>query len=48
VERLFKQLAESGHPALEPLVITKASGLSIERNVLFEPKALYALFYIHG
>lgn len=48
VERLFKQVSESGHPALEPLVITKTSGLSIERNVLFEPKALYALFYIHG
>ncbi|KAK7488218.1 hypothetical protein BaRGS_00020525 [Batillaria attramentaria] len=48
VERLFHELAKSGHPAVEPLVITKHSELSIKREQLFEPRALYCLFYIHG
>lgn len=48
VERLFSELAKSGHPAVEPLVITKHSELSIKREQLFDPRALYCLFYIHG
>ncbi|XP_064653255.1 gametogenetin-binding protein 2-like isoform X2 [Lineus longissimus] len=48
VERLFSQLARSSHPALEPLVITKDSELSINRNYLLDPKAMYALFHVHG
>lgn len=48
VERLFHELAKSGHPAVEPLVITSHSELSINREQLFEPRALYCLFYIHG
>lgn len=48
VERLFNQLVESQHPALEPLLVTRRSVLSLSRDSLFDPKALYALFYIHG
>lgn len=48
VERLFNQLVESQHPALEPLIITKSAVMSINRNYLFDPRALYSLFYIHG
>ena len=48
VEKLFKELVESGHPALEPLVITRKGELSIKHEFLFDPKAVYALFYIHG
>ncbi|XP_052245499.1 gametogenetin-binding protein 2-like isoform X2 [Dreissena polymorpha] len=48
VERLFNQLVKSQHPALEPLIITKSSVMSINRNYLFDPRALYSLFYIHG
>lgn len=48
VERLFNQLVKSQHPALEPLIINKSSVMSISRNYLFDPRALYSLFYIHG
>ena len=48
VERLLKQLEKSGHPALEPLVVTPTGSLSIRREYLFDPKAVFALFYIHG
>lgn len=48
VERLFTQLVDSQHPALEPLIITKSAVMSINRNYLFDPRALYSLFYIHG
>ncbi|XP_013401216.1 gametogenetin-binding protein 2 [Lingula anatina] len=48
VEKLFGQLVETGYPALEPLIVAATSCLSISRNYLFDPKAIYALFYIHG
>jgi len=48
VERLFHQLVKSGHPALEPLVISSSSYLSIKPDYLDDPKALYSLFYVHG
>ena len=48
VERLFTQLVEGQHSALEPLIITRKGVLSVNREFLFDPKALYALFYIHG
>ncbi|WAR02768.1 GGNB2-like protein [Mya arenaria] len=48
VERLFNQLVKSQHPALEPLIVTQGAVLSINRNYLFDPRALYSLFYIHG
>uniref|UniRef100_K1S3Z7 Gametogenetin-binding protein 2 n=1 Tax=Magallana gigas TaxID=29159 RepID=K1S3Z7_MAGGI len=48
VERLFSQLVEGQHSALEPLIITRKGVLSVNREFLFDPKALYALFYIHG
>ena len=48
VERLFNDLVESQHTALEPLIITRRRVLSVNRDSLFDPKALYALFYIHG
>ncbi|CAC5394332.1 Gametogenetin-binding protein 2 [Mytilus coruscus] len=48
VERLFNDLVESQHTALEPLIITRRGVLSVNRDSLFDPKALYALFYIHG
>ena len=48
IEQLFNQLVESHHPALEPLVVTTDSYLSIQRDVLFDPKSIYALFHIHG
>jgi len=48
VERLFNQLVKSQHPALEPLIVTKRAEMSINRNYLFDPRALYSLFYIHG
>ncbi|XP_041347391.1 gametogenetin-binding protein 2-like [Gigantopelta aegis] len=48
VERLFSQLVESRHPALEPLLITSRAELSLKHEYLFDPRALYALFYIHG
>ncbi|XP_025093068.1 gametogenetin-binding protein 2-like [Pomacea canaliculata] len=48
VERLFLQLVKSGHPAVDPLVITQHSELSIKHELLFDPRALFCLFYIHG
>ncbi|KAI0208700.1 Gametogenetin-binding protein 2 [Lamellibrachia satsuma] len=48
VERLFQELVDSGRPALEPLVFTGGSVLSLKREYLFEPKAIFALFYVHG
>lgn len=48
VERLFNQLVLSQHPALEPLIINKGAVMSVSRNYLFDPRALYSLFYIHG
>ncbi|XP_069136563.1 gametogenetin-binding protein 2-like [Argopecten irradians] len=47
VERMFHQLVDSQHPALEPLIVTQRGELSINRDKLFDPRALYALFNIH-
>ncbi|XP_060075990.1 gametogenetin-binding protein 2-like [Ylistrum balloti] len=47
VERMFHQLVDSQHPALEPLIVTQRAELSINRDNLFDPRALYALFNIH-
>ncbi|KAL3856777.1 hypothetical protein ACJMK2_011495 [Sinanodonta woodiana] len=48
VERLFNQLVQSKLLALDPLLITKSGVMSVNRNLLFDPRALYSLFYIHG
>ncbi|CAE1292596.1 Gametogenetin-binding protein 2,Gametogenetin-binding protein 2-like [Acanthosepion pharaonis] len=48
VERLFNQLVQFQHPALEPLIITDDAVLSVKPEYLCDPKALYILFYIHG
>ncbi|KAK6183762.1 hypothetical protein SNE40_002442 [Patella caerulea] len=48
VEHLFNQLVESQHPSLEPLSVTQHAELSLKHEYLFDPKAVYALFYIHG
>lgn len=48
MERLYEQLMESGHATLDPLVVTKNGVLSVCRNFLFDVKAVYALFYVHG
>ncbi|XP_066295842.1 gametogenetin-binding protein 2-like isoform X1 [Branchiostoma lanceolatum] len=48
VERLFNQLVESGHPAIEPLIVTPHSVLSIKHAYLFDPRSVYTLFYVHG
>jgi len=45
---MFNQLVESQHPALEPLIATQRAELSINRDNLFDPRSLYALFFIHG
>ncbi|OWF44311.1 gametogenetin-binding protein 2-like [Mizuhopecten yessoensis] len=47
VERMFHQLVDSQHPALEPLIVTQRAELSINRDNLFDPRSLYALFNIH-
>lgn len=47
VENLFMSLERSGHPTLEPLVVTQHSELSICADVR-DPRSLYCLFYIHG
>ncbi|XP_076435116.1 gametogenetin-binding protein 2-like isoform X2 [Babylonia areolata] len=47
VESLFLSLERSGHPTLEPLVVTQHSELSISADVC-DPRSLYCLFYIHG
>ena len=39
---------DSGRPALEPLIFTGGSVLSLKREYLFEPKAIFGLFYVHG
>ena len=48
VEQLYQQLIDSGHPVIEPLILTPDGYLSIKREVLYDPKSIYALFYIHG
>lgn len=48
VERLFNQLKESGHPALEPLVITSSGILTVLRKYAIQARSLGALFSDHG
>nr|XP_055054135.1 gametogenetin-binding protein 2 isoform X1 [Misgurnus anguillicaudatus]XP_055054136.1 gametogenetin-binding protein 2 isoform X1 [Misgurnus anguillicaudatus] len=48
VERLFSQLTDSGHFALEPLTLGSSGVLSVTRACITDPRKLYALFYVHG
>ncbi|ESP04183.1 hypothetical protein LOTGIDRAFT_136639 [Lottia gigantea] len=48
VEHLLNLLVASQHPTLEPLVVTQRAELSLKHEYLFDPKAVFALFYIHG
>ncbi|KAK7086590.1 Gametoproteintin-binding protein 2 [Halocaridina rubra] len=48
VERLFNQLRASGHPALEPLVITDNGILTVLRKYALQARSLGALFSDHG
>ncbi|KAK3871245.1 hypothetical protein Pcinc_001565 [Petrolisthes cinctipes] len=48
VERLFNQLKDSGHPALEPLVITSTGILTVHRKHALQPRLLSSLFTNHG
>ncbi|XP_011690108.1 PREDICTED: gametogenetin-binding protein 2-like isoform X4 [Wasmannia auropunctata] len=48
VERLFYDLMNSGHPALDPLVITPDGVLSIKDEVLKSPQQLCTLLHGHS
>lgn len=48
VERLFYDLMKSGHPALDPLVITPNGMLSIKDDVLKSPQQLCTLLHGHS
>ncbi|KAL6260622.1 hypothetical protein P5V15_008142 [Pogonomyrmex californicus] len=48
VERLFYELMKSGHPALDPLVITPDGMLSIKDDVLNSPQQLCTLLHGHS
>nr|XP_053647675.1 gametogenetin-binding protein 2-like isoform X2 [Cherax quadricarinatus] len=48
VERLFNQLKDSGHPALEPLVITSNGFLTVLRKFALQARSLGAIFSYHG
>ena len=47
VERLFYDLMKSGHPALDPLVITPEGLLSIKDDVLESPQLLCTMLQGH-
>jgi len=47
VERLFTDLMKSGHPALDPLVITPDGVLSIKDDILKSPQQLCTLLHGH-
>jgi len=47
VERLFYDLMKSGHPALDPLVITPNGKLSIKDDVLESPQRLCTILHGH-
>lgn len=47
VERLFYDLMKSGHPALDPLVITPDGMLSIKDEVLESPQQLCTILHGH-
>ncbi|XP_068239482.1 gametogenetin-binding protein 2-like isoform X1 [Palaemon carinicauda] len=48
VERLFNQLKDSGHPALEPLAVTNNGVLTVLRKYALQARSLGALFSDHG
>lgn len=48
VERLFHDLMKSGHPALDPLVITPNGLLSIKDDVLESPQRLCTILHGHS
>jgi len=48
VERLYLQLADSGHLAVDPVLVTSESLLTLSTELLRQPKALSALFLLHG
>jgi len=48
VERVFFQLAKSGHPALDPLTVRPDGILSVEESRLKAPQALCALLHRHS
>ncbi|XP_012529063.1 gametogenetin-binding protein 2-like isoform X2 [Monomorium pharaonis] len=48
VERLFYDLMKSGHPALDPLVITRNGVLSVKDDVLKSPQQLCTLLHGHS
>ncbi|GAB1866733.1 Gametogenetin-binding protein 2-like [Camponotus japonicus] len=48
VERLFYDLMKSGHPALDPLVITPNGKLSIKDDVLESPQRLCTILHGHS
>lgn len=48
VERLFNQLRVSGHPALEPLLVTGSGALTVQRKYALQARALGSLFSDHG
>ncbi|XP_011156996.1 gametogenetin-binding protein 2-like isoform X2 [Solenopsis invicta] len=48
VERLFYELMKSGHPALDPLVITRNGLLSVKDDVLKSPQQLCTLLHGHS
>lgn len=47
VERLFYDLMKSGHPALDPLVITPNGLLSINDAILESPQQLCTMLHGH-
>lgn len=47
VERLLYDLMKSGHPALDPLVITPDGLLSIKDDVLESPEQLCTMLHGH-
>uniref|UniRef100_A0A0A9YFG3 Gametogenetin-binding protein 2-like n=1 Tax=Lygus hesperus TaxID=30085 RepID=A0A0A9YFG3_LYGHE len=48
VERLYEQLRKSGHPALEPLVITSNGTLTIKEDHFQWPRLLCTLLHGHS
>ncbi|ROT84288.1 hypothetical protein C7M84_022524 [Penaeus vannamei] len=48
VERLFNQLKEIGHPALEPLAVNSSGVLTVMRKYALQARSLGALFSDHG
>lgn len=48
VERLFNQLRVSGHPALEPLVVTGSGALTVQRKYALQTRTLGSLFSDHS